>query len=159
MLSTAFAVSISNICRRMCSVFFPVYVGEIRDIVLSYTTVDSAFSVSRISVTLHLASDFGAITQYSDVSATLNTLRSIVPKPEASHYVSPMKSCVLIYLALLTNKQKTNSVAWVGERTIPTEQLPLVGEVSANFCGYRLPRAQRDVSLRPYSLFSRPGLC
>jgi hypothetical protein len=29
---------------------------------------------------------------------------------------------------------KTNSVALVRARTIPTEQPPLVGEVSANFC-------------------------
>jgi hypothetical protein len=29
----------------------------------------------------------------------------------------------------------TNSVALVREWTIPTEQPPLVGEVSANFCG------------------------
>jgi hypothetical protein len=29
----------------------------------------------------------------------------------------------------------TNSVAWVRERTIPTERLLLVGEVNANFCG------------------------
>ena len=28
-----------------------------------------------------------------------------------------------------------NSVALVCERTIPTERLPPVGEVSANFCG------------------------
>jgi hypothetical protein len=26
-------------------------------------------------------------------------------------------------------------VAWVRERTIPTERPPLVGEVRANFCG------------------------
>jgi hypothetical protein len=30
---------------------------------------------------------------------------------------------------------KINSVAFVRERTIPTERPPLVGEVSANFCG------------------------
>jgi hypothetical protein len=30
---------------------------------------------------------------------------------------------------------KLNSVALVRERTIPTERPPLVGEVSANFCG------------------------
>ena len=30
---------------------------------------------------------------------------------------------------------KLNSVALVRERTIPTERLPPVGEVSANFCG------------------------
>jgi hypothetical protein len=32
-------------------------------------------------------------------------------------------------------KNKTNSVVWVRERTIPTEEPQLVGEVSANFCG------------------------
>jgi hypothetical protein len=31
--------------------------------------------------------------------------------------------------------KKLNSVAWVRERTVPTERPPLVGEVSANFCG------------------------
>jgi hypothetical protein len=31
--------------------------------------------------------------------------------------------------------QKTNSVASVRERTIPTERPPLVSEISANFCG------------------------
>jgi hypothetical protein len=30
---------------------------------------------------------------------------------------------------------KLNSVAWIRERTIPIERPPLVGEVSANFCG------------------------
>jgi hypothetical protein len=30
---------------------------------------------------------------------------------------------------------KLNSVALVRKRTIPTERRPLVGEVSANFCG------------------------
>jgi hypothetical protein len=34
-----------------------------------------------------------------------------------------------------THKLKLNSVALVRERTIPTERPPLVGEVSANFCG------------------------
>jgi hypothetical protein len=39
---------------------------------------------------------------------------------------------------------------------MPTERPPLVGEVSANVCGYKVPRGPRDGSLRPYSLFSRP---
>jgi hypothetical protein len=34
-----------------------------------------------------------------------------------------------------TKETKTNSVALVRERTIPTERPPLVGEVSANFFG------------------------
>jgi hypothetical protein len=37
-----------------------------------------------------------------------------------------------------------------------TERPPLVGEVIANFfCAQRVPRGQRDGSLRPYSWFSR----
>jgi hypothetical protein len=46
-------------------------------------------------------------------------------------------------------------MVWVRERTIPTERPPLVSEVIANFCGYRVPRDQRDGFLRPYSRFSR----
>jgi hypothetical protein len=30
------------------------------------------------------------------------------------------------------------------------------GEVSANFCGWKVPRGQRDGSIRPYSWYSRP---
>jgi hypothetical protein len=51
--------------------------------------------------------------------------------------------------------KKLNSMVWVRERTIPTEQPPLVGEVIANFCGERVPRGQLDGSLRPYFRFSR----
>jgi hypothetical protein len=35
----------------------------------------------------------------------------------------------------LKYKTKTNSVAWVRKRTIPTELPPLVGVVDTNFCG------------------------
>jgi hypothetical protein len=38
-------------------------------------------------------------------------------------------------LRIQFTKLKLNSVALVRERTIPTERLPPVGEVSANFCG------------------------
>jgi hypothetical protein len=34
-----------------------------------------------------------------------------------------------------SNSNKTNTVALVRERTIPTERPPPVGEISANFCG------------------------
>jgi hypothetical protein len=33
------------------------------------------------------------------------------------------------------DKHKKYSVAWVREQTIPTERLPLVNEVNANFSG------------------------
>jgi hypothetical protein len=50
---------------------------------------------------------------------------------------------------------KKYSMVWVRERTIPTERPLLVGEVIANLCGERVPRGQRDRSLRLYSRFSR----
>jgi hypothetical protein len=50
----------------------------------------------------------------------------------------------------LTNNN--NSVSLVRERTISTEKLPLVGEVSANICGQRVSRGQRHES--PTAVFS-----
>jgi hypothetical protein len=40
---------------------------------------------------------------------------------------------------------KLNSVAVVHKRTIPTERPPLVGEVSANLCGWTVLRGQNLV--------------
>jgi hypothetical protein len=51
--------------------------------------------------------------------------------------------------------QKRNSVAWVRERTKPTNQPSLVGEVIAHFSGERVPRGQRDGSLGRILYFSR----
>jgi hypothetical protein len=60
----------------------------------------------------------------------------------------------LSYLA--KSKLKLNSVASVRELTIPPERPPLVGEVSANFCGYRVQHGQCNRSPQPYSRISRP---
>jgi hypothetical protein len=49
-------------------------------------------------------------------------------------------------------KTKLNSMVWDRVQTIPTERPPLVGEVIANLCGQKVPRGQRNGSLRPYSL-------
>jgi hypothetical protein len=59
-------------------------------------------------------------------------------------------------VSLQSNKQ-TNSVALVCEWTIPTERLPLVGEVSANFCGYgcRVVSATDPMAI---TQFSRLGM-
>jgi hypothetical protein len=54
------------------------------------------------------------------------------------------------------NNNNNNSVALVRERTIPTERPPLVGEVSANFCGQRVSRGQRGGSLTAVISISRP---
>jgi hypothetical protein len=43
----------------------------------------------------------------------------------------------------------TNPVALLCERTVPTERPPLVGEINANFCGYRGVRVVSAVD--PYS--------
>jgi hypothetical protein len=40
----------------------------------------------------------------------------------------------LLYTNRWINYIKLNSVAWVRERTIPTDRPPLVGEFSVNFC-------------------------
>jgi hypothetical protein len=53
-------------------------------------------------------------------------------------------------------KKKLKSVALVCERTILIEQPPLVCEVSANFCGERVSRGQRNGSPRSCSRLSRP---
>jgi hypothetical protein len=42
------------------------------------------------------------------------------------------------WATFLLPKLKLNSVTWVRERTIPTERLPLVVEVSANICRERV---------------------
>jgi hypothetical protein len=47
------------------------------------------------------------------------------------------------------------SVAWVRWRTIPTERPQLVAEVSANFCGWKVPRCQCNGSPLLYSCLSR----
>jgi hypothetical protein len=49
----------------------------------------------------------------------------------------------------MEQKNKTNSGALVRQRNIPTERLPLVGEVNANFGGYKVSRDQRNESPRP----------
>jgi hypothetical protein len=50
---------------------------------------------------------------------------------------------------LSLNYAKLNSVALVRKRTIPTTLPSHVGEVSANFCGRRVSRGQRNGSPRP----------
>jgi hypothetical protein len=56
--------------------------------------------------------------------------------------------------SVLWGREK-NSVPSVRKRTLPTERPPVVGEVSVNFFRYRVPRDQRDGSLRPYSRLYR----
>jgi hypothetical protein len=67
--------------------------------------------------------------------------------------------CIIISTTFSSYYKKTkNSLAWFRERTIPTERPPLVGEVSDNFLNREASCGQRDGSLWPYLLFSRPEL-
>jgi hypothetical protein len=47
----------------------------------------------------------------------------------------PGNEILFIKSNILLQKKRTSSMARVRERTILTERQPLVGEVSANFCG------------------------
>jgi hypothetical protein len=62
---------------------------------------------------------------------------------------------IFIVTAVKTSsiKKNLNSVAVVRKRTIPTERPPLVGEVSANFCRYRVLRGQLNEFPRPLISF------
>jgi hypothetical protein len=55
---------------------------------------------------------------------------------------------IIDYLSAFDIVLKLNSVALVRKLTIPTERPPLNGEVSANFCGYRVSRGERNGSPR-----------
>jgi hypothetical protein len=63
----------------------------------------------------------------------VNTLMHILVKQKESK--SAKWSSNIFQIIIFINETKKNSVAWIRERTIPTERPPLVGEASANFCG------------------------
>jgi hypothetical protein len=52
---------------------------------------------------------------------------------------------------------KLNSMAWSASKLYPPSDRRLLAKLVPTFCGYRLPRGQRDGSLRPYSRFSKLG--
>jgi hypothetical protein len=58
------------------------------------------------------------------------TTRFNVPK----FWILPTE-CICAPYGSANNQKLTNSVALIRERTMPIERPPLVGEVSANFCG------------------------
>jgi hypothetical protein len=66
---------------------------------------------------------------------------------------TPITRLWQFFVISLTTKNikqnKKNSEALGRQLTIPTERPPLVGEVSANFSGYRVSRGQRNESPRP----------
>jgi hypothetical protein len=61
---------------------------------------------------------------------------------------------IIKHESYVVNTMQTNSVALICKRTTSAERPPLVCEVVANFCGYRVSRGQRKWSPRPYSRFS-----
>jgi hypothetical protein len=75
-------------------------------------------------------------------------------KPQNSYrYPAYITKSEIIHhlLKKLLAYKTTKQTPWplVRKRTIPTERPPLVGEVSVNFCGYRVSPGQRNGSPRP----------
>jgi hypothetical protein len=108
--------------------------------------ISMSVNLTEAYVYLHLTSNLNRIVFGIPKCTTLSLL-----KPQTNwSTIFGLKNCIynLIYI------NKKNSMVWVRERTIPTERPPLVGEVIANVRGYRVPRGQRDGSLRPYLRFS-----
>jgi hypothetical protein len=91
-----------------------------------------------------------AIAKLKNKSPGSDEVPAELIKQEAKYYCLG-STYLLTYLL-------TYSMALLRKRTILTERPSLVGEVSANFCGERVPRGQRDRSLRPYSPIYRPNL-
>jgi hypothetical protein len=78
------------------------------------------------------------VTALAKPAATYPRDRKIVYK----EFREQRMSALILQTSIPTNfvstsylQNKTNCVGLVGKQTIPTERSPLVGEVSANFCG------------------------
>jgi hypothetical protein len=96
---------------------------------------------------------------YDSVSVRMNGVRIRDPstvRSYCSHRLVFTGSCHIHTANLSADQKQLYSVASVRERTIAAERPPLVSEVSANFCGYRVSCGKSDGSPRPYFLFYRP---
>jgi len=73
---------------------------------------------------------------YRDTTEALIVNKTALSNVQKFHYlIASLKNEAKDLISNLQIKLKLNSVALVREQTIPTEQPPPVGEVSANFCG------------------------
>jgi hypothetical protein len=97
-------------------------------------------SLKRIN---HLQQLFPQITlvRHMPISMTIHSISNRKgsrqhPRLQRHKYVHLPHCCLAVLSVTIKNsKLKLNSVAWVRERTIPTERPPLVAEVSTNFFG------------------------
>jgi hypothetical protein len=97
----------------------------------------------------------GALQTQIQIADSIEGIHSPIRVHDRPHTLTLCKSIVCVINSPYIYKQ-INSVVCVLKRTTPTERPPLVGEVNANVCGYRVPRGQRDGSLQPYSRLYRP---
>jgi hypothetical protein len=95
--------------------------------VLNLRVPYNAGKLSSVQTTRDLSSS----AQLHGVIAILDIIRRTVFY--IKHDVSDTGFC----LQLQESGTDNNSSVVVRERTIPTEQPPIVGKVSTNFCGYR----------------------
>jgi hypothetical protein len=87
----------------------------------------TSYIVSVDFVTVHFSVGFPA--PHLTLSGEPGTTLCLAPTPWLGMGGTTNSSCSK------SLKTKLNSMVWVRERTIPTERPPLVGEVTANFCG------------------------
>jgi hypothetical protein len=74
------------------------------------------------------------------------------------HVTRSTTRCVVMgfnFSTCIINSMK-NSVAWIRDRTIPTERPLIAAKLVPTFVDLGVLRSQRGWSLRPYSLLSRP---
>jgi hypothetical protein len=69
----------------------------------------------------------------------------------------PQKYCYFISfpVSFTSAYMITINLIQTNKRTILTEQTPFVGEISSNFCGWRVLHGQRNGSPQPYSRITR----
>jgi hypothetical protein len=97
-------------------------------VVISLELVPSTFML-QFHAELWRQFDFSQFVQFSEIESLVWTcLCSVMKYASVAFVENSTENLVSCYI-------KLNSVALVRERTMPTERPPLVGEVSANFCG------------------------
>jgi hypothetical protein len=71
----------------------------------------------------------------SGISPLIQAQSSFYAHYKVNNMPFPVTYYINIFSTVMLSKQQTNSVAFVRKQTMPTDRPPLVGEVSANFCG------------------------
>jgi hypothetical protein len=121
---------------------FLLYINKLPKIVNDNTEVVLYAGDSSIIITILNPTDIthSANKTLQDINKwfTTNLLSLNADKAQYMQFVTKTSSLIDLHVTYKNKeiaKTKKNSMVRVNERTIPTEQPPLVGEVVANVCG------------------------